>query len=53
MSMCDCEGFGIRRGQQSDKSDQLCGDLAAQLLGSNWRHVPHAQLAGRREADTF
>ena len=48
-----CVGFGIRSGEQSHPGDQLCGDAASQLLGGDWSHVLDAELAGRRETDTF
>ena len=52
MCVC-CVGFGICSGEQSHSGDQLCGDAASQLLGGHWSHVLDAELAGRRETDTF
>ena len=44
-------GFRICLCEQGHQSNQLCRNLAQELLGELWRDLPYSELAGRREAD--
>ena len=45
-------GLGICCCKQSHPRHQLCWNATKKLLGGNWNHVPHLELARRREANT-
>lgn len=46
-------GPGIRSGKQSHPRHQLCWNTTQKLLGGNWNHVSHPQLARRWEANSI